>query len=245
MKRIFRTNILFLIAAVAAFLVLPVVHAQELADSSSSSAEAQPPYPPPPPPPQAYEPPPPPPSYVSRHDRDWRNTAAVGVTRQLSQSMTNGGPATVWTTDSTGFLATIRSTPFWGTGTEINYGYTQLSEEYRAAFVPGVYTRSVVPASMHELTGAFVWESHYRGVKPFLSLGGGAIDFVPLGNQQHQWRGAGLAEWGLDIPASRHLGIRVEGRGLFYRAPNFNVSALESRSWVATVEPAVSLYTRW
>ncbi|HXB61977.1 MAG TPA: hypothetical protein VNU94_03890, partial [Acidobacteriaceae bacterium] len=97
-----------------------------------------------------------------------------------------------------------------------------------------------------EVTGAFLFESHLRGIRPFLALGGGSIDFIPaFAGLHNQWRATGLAEAGFDLPAGRHFGVRVQGRGLFYRAPNFNNSALQTRTWVATVEPTVGLYARW
>ncbi len=130
---------------------------------------------------------------------------------------------------------------------ELNYQYTQLTEAYNSPVGGGVFVRTTVPTSYREVTGAFLFESHMRGIRPFLSLGGGAIDFIPAGvaGAHNQWRGTGLAEFGFDLPAGRHFGLRVQGRSLFYRAPNFNNSALQARTWVATVNPAGSFYVRW
>jgi hypothetical protein len=237
MKRTFRINLsIFLLAAVA-LIAAPAVHAQ-----------SQPPYPPPPYPPQPYPPPYPPPPYPpqqsqyppQQHHRPQADLAdfAVGVTGQYTQPLASNGPASVWTTDSSGLLLSLRALPVAGSGLELNYQYTKFSE---------VYNATTVPTSFREVTGAFLFHSHNMwGAKPFLSIGGGGIDFVPrVGGAHNQWRGAGLAELGFDLPASRHFGVRLQGRSLFYRAPNFNNAALQSRTWVATVNPSASVYARW
>lgn len=236
MTRTLRINLSLLLLAAAAFIAAPMAQAQ---DSSSVQVQVQAPYPPPPPPP--YNQP------VHRHMQRDRGDLAIGVTRQFTQPMTSNGPASVGTTDSTGLLVSLRSHPIFGTGVELNYQYTQLTEVYHSPIGGGVFVNTAVPTNFHEATGAFLFESHMRGVRPFLALGGGAIDFIPsnVAGAHNQWRGAGLAELGFDIPATRHFGVRVQGRSLFYRAPNFNNNALQSRTWVATVEPGVSLYARW
>lgn len=249
MTRFFRIHLSIFVLAAAALMAAPAAHAQE-----------QPPYPPPPYPPQPYPAPYPPPAYppapqpqqqypvpqYHQHRQHDQADFAVGATRQLTQSLTSNGPASVWTTDSTGILASFRAHPMDSTGVELNYQYTQLNEQYSSPVGGGVYVSTSVPTKFQEVSGAFLFESHMRGVRPFLALGGGSIDFSPtLAGYHNQWRGTGLAEFGFDLPAGRHFGVRVQGRGLFYRAPNFNNSALQSRTWVATVEPAASLYARW
>jgi hypothetical protein len=245
MKHIRRINLFILVLATIALFAAPTAHAQQ-----------QPPYPPPPYPPQPYPPPYPPPPYppqqypAPQYHKPHHDTAdfALGATRQLTQPITrSGGPSSVGTTDSTGFLASFRAHPMGGAAVELNYQYTQLTEQYRSPVGGGVFVNTSVPVNFHEATGAFLFESHMRGIRPFLSLGGGAIDFIPSGvaNAHNQWRGTGLAEFGFDLPAGRHLGIRAQGRSLFYRAPNFNSATLQSRTWVATVEPAISVYGRW
>lgn len=246
MKRTFSTYLSILILAGVAFIAAPAAHAQQ-----------QPPYPPPPYPPQPYPPPYPPPPYPPqqyqyeqpRAPKPQHDVAdfAVSATRQLTQPITPSyGPASVWTTDSTGLLAQFRAHPMEGTAVELNYQYTKLTEQYSSPVGGGVVVNTSVPTKFQEVTGAFLFESHMRGIRPFLALGGGSIDFSPtVAGMHNQWRGTGLAELGFDLPAGRHFGVRVQGRGLFYRAPNFNNAALQSRTWVATVEPTAGLYVRW
>ena len=99
----------------------------------------------------------------------------------------------------------------------------------------------------HEATAAYLFHPHFRKLQPFVGIGGGAIDFVPQNSVvSNQWRGAGLLEAGLDLPTGNpHLGFRVQGRSLIYRAPNFDSPAVSSRSWVATVEPTAGVYWRF
>jgi hypothetical protein len=219
--------------------------------ASTAHAQDQPPYPPPPYPPQPYPapypPPPNPPPYTHRQVLRDKVDFSAGITGQYTQPMTSDGPASVWTTDSTGLLLSLRALPVAGSGVELNYQYTKFSEVYNSPVGGGVFVQTTIPTSYREVTGAFLFHSHNMwGAQPFLALGGGGIDFVPRVSGAHnQWRGAGLAELGFDLPITRFCGFRMEGRSLFYRAPNFNNSALQSRTWVATVNPAGSFYVRW
>ena len=81
--------------------------------------------------------------------------------------------------------------------------------------------------------------------QPFVNIGGGALDFAP-NTGQYQWRTAGLLEMGFDLPThSKHIGFRIAGRSLYYRAPNFNTAAISTREWRVTEEPSVSTYYRF
>ena len=131
-------------------------------------------------------------------------------------------------------------------GIEVNYGYTEFSEYYNTTDF-----RARVKTDMHEATAAYVFHPHFRHYQPFVTIGGGAIDFVPqLG--QNQWRGTGLVEAGFDIPTKNpHFGFRAEGRALIYRDPNFgsstaaNSPSIGSKTWVVTDEPTVGAWYRF
>lgn len=146
------------------------------------------------------------------------------------------------TTDTAGVVVSFREHPVSWAGVEFNYGYSKYSQ---------VFTTPIGSANVksynHEATGAYLFHPHFRKLQPFVGIGGGAIDFVPQGNSgPNQWRGTGLLEVGLDVPTRNpHLGFRFQGRGLFYRAPNFNASALSSRAWIATIEPSGGVYFRF
>ena len=169
---------------------------------------------------------------------------AVGGTGQFTTSITSQSQLNRQaTTDSAGFLTTLRDHPLAFAGVEVNYGFTRFSERFTA---PNSVRLANVASSMHEATGAYLFHPHFRHLQPFIGVGGGALFFNPLQGSFSQTRAAGLFEIGLDVPTSNpHLGFRVQGRSLDYRAPNFNRPALSSSRWVSTNEPSASVYIRF
>lgn len=151
-----------------------------------------------------------------------------------------------FTSDSAGALVSFRDHPVAWAGVEVNYSFTRFSQDY-LYFKPGSpdVNSYKQPGDVHETTAAYMFHPHFRHLQPFVNVGGGALDFVPDG-VYHQWRGAGLLETGLDIPTSnKHFGFRVQGRTLYYRAPNFGNPTISTRSWVVTEEPSLSAYLRF
>ncbi len=173
------------------------------------------------------------------------HNADVGVNAisPFTRTLTTNNPQNVQgTTDTTGFLFSFKEHPVAWAGVEFNYGYSKYSQRFNAPA-----GTADVKSYNHEATGAYIFHPHFRKLQPFVAIGGGAIDFYPQQNSgPSQWRGTGLLEAGLDLPTHNpHLGFRVQGRSLFYRAPNFNTPAISSASWVATVEPSAGVYWRF
>ena len=169
---------------------------------------------------------------------------AVGGTGQFTTSLTSQRylPHQA-TTDSAGFLLSFREHPVSWAGIELNYQYSAFSERF-------VNTQSVplanVPVAFHEGTGAYLIHTHFRHFQPLIGVGGGVLLFGPSGNYTDQLRGTGLFEIGFDIPTSNpHVGFRVQGRSLLYRAPNFDNAGLSSSRWVSTNQPSASVYYRF
>ena len=150
------------------------------------------------------------------------------------------------TTDHVGLITSLQFHPKPWAGVELNYGFRTYSEVYSFNYSSVVTAQSVhVRTASHEATGAYEFHPKHIPFQPFVNVGGGAIDFIPTSGP-NQWRGAGLLEAGFDLPTHNpHFGFRVEGRSLYYRAPNFNNPALSSRAWRATVEPAISTFYRF
>jgi hypothetical protein len=200
----------------------------------------------------------------AQFDRLHGDTISVGATGPFSKDLTSsptsgmfnvtrtgGGGAlneTVsnhqqFTTNSVGFLTSLQFHPKPWAGIEMNYGYSRYSEvfAYNYSSTTAVQ-RTHIATDAHEATAAYQFRPRHIPFQPFVNIGGGAIDFVP-GNVDSQWRGAGLLETGFDIPTrNKHIGFRVEGRSLFYRAPNFDTPSVSTRTWRATVEPSISTY---
>jgi hypothetical protein len=155
-----------------------------------------------------------------------------------------------YTTDSAGFLTSIAFHPKPWAGIEMNYGFTHYQERFLYAYTSAGNTTVLnnstmtrqIPTDAHEATAAYEFHPKHIPFQPFVNIGGGAIDFAPR-NASNQWRGAGLLETGFDLPThTPHIGFRVEGRSLYYRAPNFYQAAQSTRSWRATFGPSASVY---
>ena len=146
-----------------------------------------------------------------------------------------------YTTNSIGGLFSLQFHPVAFAGVELNYGVTKYSERYAFNYASATTTQTLnVPTWSHEATAAYEFHPPHIPLQPFLNIGGGAIDFLPQ-FANNQWRGTGLLETGLDIPVgNRHLALRVEGRVLVYRAPNFGNPVISTRTWRSTEEPSVS-----
>jgi hypothetical protein len=152
-----------------------------------------------------------------------------------------------YATSKAGVLATLGIHPVSWAGIEFNYQFAQFDEVYSFNYSsqPAATQSQRVPVAFHEATAAYQFHPPHIKFQPFLNIGGGYIDFLPyLANEQ--WRGTGLIEAGFDIPTkSPHVAIRIQGRALIYRAPNFYNSAISSRSWRVTEEPTAGLVYRF
>lgn len=153
-------------------------------------------------------------------------------------------------TSSPGFLTSLQFHPVPWAGVELNYGFQHYSERfnYNLASTPATLTANF-PTSTHEFTAAYQFHAKRLPLQPFLNVGGGALYLVPTnGGGAIQWRGAGLVETGFEVAmpyTSRKLALRLQGRGLFYRAPNFENALLSTRSWRVSSEPSASFVYRF
>ena len=182
--------------------------------------------------------------FYKLHNVDLSGGGVGEFTRTLNS---NSSPITNGTSETVGGLFSIREHPFAFAGVEFNYSYSKFSEYYTATLPPliGSYTART-QTDMHEATAAYLFHPHFRKFQPFVGVGGGAVDLVPVGAGVNQWRGAGLLEAGFDVPTSNpHFGFRVTGRTLYYRSPNYGQADLAARSWVVTTQPSLGVYYRF
>lgn len=193
-------------------------------------------------------------------------TVAVSATEEFTTPLTNNATSTTATvgtppnalretvfgqqqgaTSKPGVLATLGFHPVSWAGVEFNYQFAQFDEQYSFYYSGQPTTRQYarVPVAFHEATAAYQFHPPHIKFQPYVNVGGGAVDFLPY-LATNQWRAAGLLETGFDIPTrSPHLAIRIQGRVLIYRAPNFSNSSLSTRSWVATEEPTAGFVYRF
>lgn len=179
--------------------------------------------------------------YLKTHNAD----LAVGGTGQFTTAITSQSQLNhQWATESAGFLLSFREHALPFAGLELNYQYSSLSERFASS--TGLPLANI-PVAFHEGTAAYLFHPHFRHLQPFVGLGGGVIFFNPSRSTLlSQYRATGLAEFGFDIPTRNpHLGFRMQGRSLLYRAPNFRNASLSSSRWVSTEEPSASVYFRF
>ena len=173
------------------------------------------------------------------------STAIVGTPPNALRETVSGQQQS--TTSKPGVLASFGFHPVAWAGIEFNYQFSQFDEKYSFNYSsqPTTQVTQRVPEAFHEFTGTYQFHPPHIKFQPYVNVGGGYIDFLPyLAN--NQWRGTGLVETGFDIPTkSPHVAIRVQGRALIYRAPNFYNTALSSRSWRVTEEPTAGLVYRF
>ena len=163
----------------------------------------------------------------------------------LAETVTNQAQNS---TSRPGVLAQFGFHPVSWAGVEVNYQFVQFDEtrffNYSGPPTQGEQIR--IPVAFHEATASYEFHPKHIKFQPYVNVGGGAVDFLPyLANEQ--WRAAGLIEVGFDVPVKRypHLGLRLQGRSLIYRGPNFNNPAISLRSWRSTEEPTAGLVYRF
>ena len=104
---------------------------------------------------------------------------------------------------------------------------------------------------MHEVTGSFIFHipAQIAHVRPYVLAGGGVLVFDPVdnfrGSIDRQTRGAFVYGGGVNFDVTRNFGVRAEYRGLVYKAPDFNVDALNLDKVTHLAQPSVGFFVRF
>lgn len=82
------------------------------------------------------------------------------------------------------------------------------------------------------------------GIRPFLEVGPGLINFTPQGSNntpgaQSEKKATLNFGGGLNFPLTRHFALRLEYRGLMYRVPDFHLITIGK--WNLLSEPDIGL----
>jgi len=138
------------------------------------------------------------------------------VDHGISQNATNSG----------GVLANYRFLFNKYNGVEVNYGYSQNTEEYSWKTV-----RTGVNAFSNEATAAYVLQRPVHRVTPFVEAGAGALVFDPNHTSfaSVQARTGFVYGAGADINFSGHFFLRGQYRGLVYDSPGFGLPGIDDR----------------
>ena len=132
-------------------------------------------------------------------------------------------------------------------GAEGNYGYTRNTNNF--VTFGGL---SSLEADFHEVTGALVAHVPVKvhGVRPYVLGGGGALVFDPtdkftVSGAERQTRGTFVYGGGANFDITSNFGLRAEYRGLVYKVPDFNVSALNLDKFTHLAQPSFGFYFRF
>jgi hypothetical protein len=158
----------------------------------------------------------------------------------------SGNGVTDSPTNSFGTLISVRQSFHPWLGYEVNYSYTRYSERYNSI----LYS---VQNNVHEVSGAYLVQAPKLpifGIQPFAAVGVGGMIFLPttVGGQRYdqQWRTPFLYEIGANFPIlTSHLGLRLQYRGLIYKAPDYGSALLTTNATRQTGEPTVGAYLRF
>lgn len=155
-------------------------------------------------------------------------------------------------TKSGGALLSFRFFPHEHNGVEVNYAYTKNSQRFSALSGASV---TAVQASIHELTGAYVFHVNRGPVQPFALVGAGLLIFNPTDSAtktadpsiSRQIKPAFLYGAGLDFRLTRQVAVRAQYRGFIYQAPDFYGEALAIHTGAAMqmAEPSIGVVYRF
>ncbi|MGC2163584.1 MAG: outer membrane beta-barrel protein [Silvibacterium sp.] len=182
---------------------------------------------------------------VSAHAQSLLRNSDVSVSAfgQFTQSVTGNG-ITLDTSKSLGGQAAFRHSYHWWLGFEGSYNYTRFAEYYSSRVFP-------VQHNTHELAASYLVNgTSFLGFQPFALAGASAIVFSPSlnGGQNVAWQGKPGLNFGVGINRAlltSHFGIRVQYRGIYYKAPDFNEEVLTTGKYRLTSEPMAGVYFRF
>ena len=135
---------------------------------------------------------------------------------------------------------------------ELNYGFTRDTQNYT---ILGAITGPIASqqANVHQLTAAYVLDAgRSRKLDPFVLGGIGALIFNPVSNSTNaafgsttQTTAAFVYGFGVDYRLVHSLGLRLQYRGLIYKAPDFGLSEISTGAWGHSAEPSIGITYRF
>jgi hypothetical protein len=182
---------------------------------------------------------------VSAHAQNFlhNSDASVSAFAQFTSDVSGNG-ITLDTSKSAGGQAAFRHSYHWWLGFEGGYNYTRFTEYYSNQRFP-------IQHNTHEFAASYlVSGANILGFQPFALAGVSALIFSPSlnGGQNVSWQGEPALNFGVGINRallSSHFGIRVQYRGVYYKAPDFNDEVLKTGSSRLTSEPMAGIYFRF
>jgi hypothetical protein len=168
---------------------------------------------------------------------------SIGAFGQFSTNVDGNGISQT-TTKSLGGEAAFRHSYHWWLGYEAGYSYTRYADYYSNQVFP-------VQHNMHEFSGTYLVQGpHALGFQPFGGAGVSAVLFSPSlnGGQSVSYQARPGVNFTVGINHSiltSHLGVRLQYRGVYYKAPDFGEAALTTNSFRLTSEPTAGVYFKF
>ena len=160
-------------------------------------------------------------------------------------STASGNGITDRTSKSAGAAGFFRHSYHWWLGYEAGYEYTRFTEHYTGQVFG-------IQHNQHEFSGSYYVHGPHTlgGIEPFALAGASAVIFSPSlnGGQNVSWQAHPGINYGagVNVPLlTSYFGLRVEYRGVFYKAPDFGEADLTTNAWRNTSEPTAGIYFRF
>jgi outer membrane immunogenic protein len=177
-----------------------------------------------------------------------RSDVSLSVTGDFGKE-TDGNSVIQTTSNSAGLLATYRFSVTPKHAAELNYGLTRNTQYYSVTNgYTGFQYFYAIQTNIHEATADYVFRPLKSGrLSPYALVGGGALIFVPTGysygtnTEEKQTKGAFLYGVGTDFRVARNIAVRLQYRGLVYKAPDFQVAGITSGSLGHLAEPSLGV----
>jgi opacity protein-like surface antigen len=184
------------------------------------------------------------PLLCAAQQQESRSQISLGVTGNFSRQ-SEGNEVIQDPTQSAGFVASYRHIFTPKVTLELTYAFTRNTQNFTLTgpvFAP-------IQTDIHETTAAYVFAPQRTGrLKPFLLGGGGALIFSPTSTFNNtafgantQTRPTAVFGGGAEYKLFGQVALRLQYRGLFYKAPDFGVSTFTTGSWGLMSEPSAGL----
>lgn len=167
---------------------------------------------------------------------------SVSAFGQFSQDVSGNG-IDLSTTRSLGGQAAFRHTYHWWLGYEGSYSYTRFAELYSNQRFP-------IQHNTHDFAASYLVTVPSVLIHPFAYAGVSALVFSPTlnGGQNVSWQGKPGLNFGVGVNQpilTSHLGIRLQYRGVYAGAPDFNDADLKTGKSRLTSEPMAGVYLKF
>jgi hypothetical protein len=173
-----------------------------------------------------------------------KSDVAVSAFGQFSPDVTGNG-ITDDPTRSAGGQAAFRHSYHWWLGYEGSYNYTRFAEVYSTQRFP-------IQHNTHEFAASYLASAPIGvfGIHPFALAGVSALIFSPTlnGGQNVSWQGKPALNFGAGVNCpilTKHLGLRLQYRGVYANAPDFNEAVLKTGKSRLTSEPMAGVYLKF